>query len=47
LTTRASEIRSRIGLELVEGEAAEEMSAAVVARADLMVMAAVVPAKVN
>ena len=33
----ASEIGSRIGLKLVEGKAAEEMLAAVVSRAVLMV----------
>jgi hypothetical protein len=36
----ASEIGSRIGLKLVEGKAAEEMLAAVVSRAVLMVTAA-------
>lgn len=35
----ASEIGSRIGLKLVEGKAAEEMLAAVVSRAVLMVTA--------
>jgi hypothetical protein len=37
LTTIAFEIGSRIGLELVGGKAAEEMLAAVVSRAVLMV----------